>query len=305
MNKVYLVLRNNQQTGPFTIGELLQQQLKPSDMIWVEGKSAAWTYVSELELIPFSRSAQPLQESSTSFSGDEIENKAEELRKRILASTPRTYFPKHTPEIENYVSPYKAGENIEFIDHRKEKKLYRNAIIGEALLTCFVAGLFAVGVYKGKSLLATKNQVPETVATQLHSNSEHTAAQNKKLLSIPSVVADSSLVTDSTDVMAYKPKPSFVKKNPPDSIAIQSSSTQINTLPPDIEEEKKEEPQSQTIKPVLKVPEEIPLKKEVSSEAKQTSNTEAKEAEKKGFLKGIFKKKKKDDNSQTAEDNRQ
>ena len=71
-------------------------------------------------------------------------------------------------------------------------------------------------------------------------------------------------------------------------------------------EEKKEESQSQTIKPVLKIPEEIPLKKEVSNAVRETGNrTEAKEEEKKGFLKGIFKKKKKDDNSQTAEDNGQ
>ena len=53
MERVYLLLRNNQQTGPFTIGELLQQQLIPSDMIWIEGKSVAWTYLSELELTPF------------------------------------------------------------------------------------------------------------------------------------------------------------------------------------------------------------------------------------------------------------
>lgn len=305
MNKVYLVLRNNQQTGPFTIGELLQQQLKSSDMIWVEGKSTAWTYVSELELIPFSKSAKPSQESSTP-GGDEIENKAEELRRRILASTPKTYFPKHTPEIERYASPYKPGENIEFIDHRKEKKLYHSAVIGEALLTCFVAGLFVVGFYKGKSLLASKNQLPDTVAIQLHSNSEHTAAQNKKLLPSPLVVIDSSLVNDSTVGITYKPKSSFVKKNQLDSNAIRSSSAEVNTLVQITDEEKKEEPQSQTIKPVLKIPEEIPLKKEVSNAVRETGNrTEAKEEEKKGFLKGIFKKKKKDDNSQTAEDNGQ
>ena len=52
MQRVYLLLRNNQQTGPYTIGELLQQQLRPSDMIWIEGESTAWTYLSELELKP-------------------------------------------------------------------------------------------------------------------------------------------------------------------------------------------------------------------------------------------------------------
>ena len=43
MNKVYLLLRKNLQTGPYTYEELLQQQLLPTDLIWVEGKSTRIT----------------------------------------------------------------------------------------------------------------------------------------------------------------------------------------------------------------------------------------------------------------------
>ncbi len=54
MQKVYLLLRSNQQTGPYTIEELNQLGLKTNDLIWVEGKSAGWSYPSEIEeLIPF------------------------------------------------------------------------------------------------------------------------------------------------------------------------------------------------------------------------------------------------------------
>ena len=54
MHKVYLLLRNNKQLGPFTLDELLQHQLKPFDLVWVEGKSAGWRYPSEVEAIkPF------------------------------------------------------------------------------------------------------------------------------------------------------------------------------------------------------------------------------------------------------------
>ena len=102
MERVYLLLRNNQQTGPFTIGELLQQQLRPSDMIWVEGKTTAWTYLSELELIPFVKASEVQEHSKSIQTSDEIERKAEELRQRVLASAPKTYFPKHTVEIETY-----------------------------------------------------------------------------------------------------------------------------------------------------------------------------------------------------------
>src|SRR6476620_850347 len=48
MEKVYLLLRKNQQTGPYTFEELLQQQLVPTDLIWVEGKSTSWLDPVEL-----------------------------------------------------------------------------------------------------------------------------------------------------------------------------------------------------------------------------------------------------------------
>lgn len=46
--QVYLLLRNNQQKGPFTLEQLLAQQLKPFDLVWVEGRSAAWQYPGEV-----------------------------------------------------------------------------------------------------------------------------------------------------------------------------------------------------------------------------------------------------------------
>lgn len=50
----YLLLRNNKESGPFTMDELLSSGLKPYDLVWVQGKSAAWRYPSEIqELKPF------------------------------------------------------------------------------------------------------------------------------------------------------------------------------------------------------------------------------------------------------------
>src|SRR5215216_4074246 len=122
MERIYLLLRDNQQTGPFTIGELLQQQLRPSDMIWIEGRSTAWTYLSELELIPFVKNSGVVEPDKQIKTEDEIERKAEELRQRVLAAAPKTYFPRRTVEIETYTSPYKLPEDeIQFIDRRKER----------------------------------------------------------------------------------------------------------------------------------------------------------------------------------------
>jgi hypothetical protein len=45
----YLLLRDNKQTGPYTAQELAAKGLKPYDLVWLEGKSAAWRYPGELE----------------------------------------------------------------------------------------------------------------------------------------------------------------------------------------------------------------------------------------------------------------
>lgn len=48
MNK-YLLLRDNKQSGPYTTDELIAKGIKPYDLVWIEGKSAAWRYPSEVD----------------------------------------------------------------------------------------------------------------------------------------------------------------------------------------------------------------------------------------------------------------
>ena len=46
--RVYRLLRNNKEEGPFTAEELIQKNLRPYDLIWIDGRSAAWSYPGEL-----------------------------------------------------------------------------------------------------------------------------------------------------------------------------------------------------------------------------------------------------------------
>jgi hypothetical protein len=48
MEKMYLLLRNNKQSGPFSLNELVNLDLKSLDLIWEEGKSKSWAYPSEI-----------------------------------------------------------------------------------------------------------------------------------------------------------------------------------------------------------------------------------------------------------------
>jgi len=46
--RAYRLLRNNQEQGPFTAEEIVQKNLKPYDLIWIDGRSAAWSYPGEM-----------------------------------------------------------------------------------------------------------------------------------------------------------------------------------------------------------------------------------------------------------------
>jgi hypothetical protein len=48
MEKIYVLLRHDKQTGPYSLAELIQFDLKPYDLIWIEGKSSGWYYPQEI-----------------------------------------------------------------------------------------------------------------------------------------------------------------------------------------------------------------------------------------------------------------
>jgi len=293
MERVYLLLRNNQQTGPFTIDELLQQQLRPNDMIWVEGKSAVWTYLSELELIPFLKDPELHQPSQSFRNEDEIERKAEELRQRVLASARKAYFPQRVTEIETYASTYKLPDaELQIVDHRKERTIKRNAVFGEFLLTCIVIGLFVVGIYKGKSFLGAKEKSSNSIATQLNSGDQHTAQKNKPVA--PIIVLQSDTTNEQRDSLLALKKP--VQKSPSIKkrvIELSLEGTSLNQLTLN-NEQKKDDSQSTSETPVESaINKDDLLKKELVPTVPEIKTTaEPVKEEKRGFLKGLFKKKK-------------
>ncbi len=49
MQKIYSLLRNNKQSGPFSLEELIQSSLMPFDLILIEGRGGGWAYPSEID----------------------------------------------------------------------------------------------------------------------------------------------------------------------------------------------------------------------------------------------------------------
>ena len=277
-------------------------------MIWIEGKSTAWTYLSELELTPFVKKNEVARENISIKSSDEIERKAEELRQRILASAPKTHFPQYTTEIESYASPYKLSpeDEIEFVDIRKERRAKKNTVLGELVLTCFVIGLFMLGIYKGKSFLGAGHKVQNSVATQLNSHDQH-AAQKKKTIIQPNqpniVSIDTTKQVDSLlALQKSKQKIALNKRAVTDSVTSHLSQPVISNINPQQKNIGTSTSDSANENGVEK--KDTPLKKEVVSPVPEIKTADEPVKEKKGFLRGLFKKKHKEnaDGSQNKEE---
>jgi len=84
----YLLLRSNKQSGPYTFQQLVNFGLKPYDLVWVEGKSAAWRYPSEVDGLkayapsteeqPFDRFYKKSEEKSIKTPSEKPEEKPQE-----------------------------------------------------------------------------------------------------------------------------------------------------------------------------------------------------------------------------------
>src|SRR5690349_9577132 len=99
MQKVYLLLRSNRQSGPYSLEELLQLNLKPFDLVWVEGRSAAWQYPFEIPALkPYvpetPQAGVPFQPVSTAAMEDKFSSAVNpviqktEIPKRVFVSVP-------------------------------------------------------------------------------------------------------------------------------------------------------------------------------------------------------------------------
>ena len=115
MQSIYLLLRDNKQSGPHTLEELLSMNMKNTDLVWIEGRSLGWAFPAEIEALrPFLPETEgksaPME---TSFP------KNERPGSKIFVSLPRETSPGHTrstweekTEIQNVSSEKKDDPPI-------------------------------------------------------------------------------------------------------------------------------------------------------------------------------------------------
>ncbi|MEJ7912667.1 MAG: hypothetical protein WKF70_05890, partial [Chitinophagaceae bacterium] len=49
MNKIYLILRNNQHEGPYSVSEMMSLSVKKQDFIKVQGSKKGWQYAADIQ----------------------------------------------------------------------------------------------------------------------------------------------------------------------------------------------------------------------------------------------------------------
>ena len=149
------MLRSNKQTGPHTLEEIQAMGLKAYDLVWVEGKSAAWRYPGEIEALkafaplveeqPYDRFYKKPQPSihpalaatqSNSSSPISVLQRMEQDRRNQESSSQRQapVFAQAPPaDVKKHAEPYisaadqrpAAMEHIGIAENREEKRPQR------------------------------------------------------------------------------------------------------------------------------------------------------------------------------------
>lgn len=304
MTKVYLLLRNNHQFGPYSIDELKQQHLSPTDLVWVEGQSHAWRYPSEIEGLGKAPATSP--ERSVRSGGaarpaapmDEIEERAEELRKRAMSYTPTSYPRFQQPAYDNdRGTVYLPSEReLEVVYHKKIRSgpsYSASQLVAAGLITA----ILAAGWYGRDSLFQHKPQtVSATVSPFVAVPTPHSVpAQTAAITLEPTTMAAVPLAPQQNTTVPGRKLKSVTQSSPTPTGPQLAMAVPVDAEP-EVTSPKKEEER----KPDVTVKESAPVsvaevKKEPAAEPEK--KTEAKEEKKKTLgqaIKGIFKKKKKD-----------
>ena len=293
MQKVYLLLRNNQQTGPYAVDELLQQQINVHDLVWVEGESFAWSHPAEIKELKnyFDRNSNPKSrdEIASSSIDDEIEQRAEELRKKISSFKPSHCFPTTFTNDRIYLGSLNSiEEKYPNVSRYQKKEVNAYEWISAALVMLMVAG----GVYGGKKYLGAKEQILPEAAVQEVTFDHHAAKSARPAVHIVAYkepVVDSASNDTATLAITTPERKKTIIKPTKTSAAKASLATIMKEVKAPVKDEEVLVPLIET--PHLEQPKEAaPQPKIIAEEPTE---------KKKGLFRGLFKKKKKSDD-QTA-----
>lgn len=141
----YLLLRDNKQTGPFTAQELAAKGLKPYDLVWLEGKSAAWRYPGELEELkafapvveeqPYDRFYKKQGEQATETAQQQtaatVVQETQPVNKQVEQTSKHIYVTMPVGKVKNVVQQNDRNANTAAAKNTEKKAAAGSYIISE------------------------------------------------------------------------------------------------------------------------------------------------------------------------------
>lgn len=322
MEKVYLLLRHNQVSGPYSFVELKQQQLQPADLIWVEGRSQYWCYPAELEAVIHSHPERAKAEKAAPAprpagsrpaiaaqdtpmkrlsEADEMERKAEALRSIALSEQPPKAFPQpvRVPVRPVPVQPvYMASDSeIQLVCHKRKSGPSPDHLMVAALVTAIIL----TGWFGKDSLFRERSSTLNGVAIPLVSTDLSAGGEGATINATHALVIENVLPQEAPPLppaRKEKPaKPSDQAVPPPVTAAVVNAVT--------IEKATVDEPERVAPAPVQAVPLPVEVQPAAEPGIEQPAAPEPVVTEKKKTIgqaiKGLFRKKKKDGEQRAAD----
>jgi len=211
--KCYLILRQNVETGPYSLEEITNRQLLPTDLIWVEGSSRSWRFPAEIrELAHLVQASAPAEylKGKTDVLGKE------ESLKKVFVSLPQPQKENKTFEaitddalITSFQQPLDALK-ADYQRHlqKKEKQFTRTtkALWLAAVVTGLVASTFLLQQIISNGNENGMNLAGAAVPIRMH-------PQNGQQQSYASY--RNALTTEMVPVDTVAEKPKEVKKKVP------------------------------------------------------------------------------------------
>lgn len=334
MKKAFFLLRDNKQLGPFTIDELLQHKLSNLDLIWVDGYSHTWCLPTELDLLKLSiaetatgtenkpsATGEKVNQSSNSvilknkkkrkWADEDIETRAEEIRRRTLEYVATKNHITNTVITDKEIGSFVKTPDIDFVVHKKSKGISANFVGASLVALMLVAGWYGKDKFfiaQNSDILNTQAVTPQVIPISSTiqmppSQNESAAFSDEENLETVELVEEEKTSIPVNRSLEAKP------------VAVASMTDKGNKIDESIKTDKPpvKEIEDQIVQPETKETPVISSKTDSSKsinikskeETKVEEETEESIEKKKTLgqaIKGIFKKKKKDKDTEEEND---
>jgi hypothetical protein len=217
----YLLLRNNKESGPFTIEEVMGMPLKTYDLLWVVGKSAAWRYPGEIpELksvappLPEQNSdlftRRPFADNSSSDSGNnkksEFSNSRPKENNARQVTSRSVYVNLPAEKKQATIASIRPEPAFDFSDLYRKQTNRAAVFSGKILWICSIMLLFGTGILTGFFISDRRNFFSTDENHPQSKPALQSAVLNNKKDILPAISTKSQYTptTTSTEVSSVK-----------------------------------------------------------------------------------------------------